>query len=578
MTDTSRERNLEIGLFALAFGLALAIRLLRLGEQPLTDSEATWAMQAFDLTKGLRPEIGVQPAYVLLTAFLFFVLQASNFVARFVPALFGAVLTFTPFYFRDRLGGKPAIVLAFFLAFDPGLLALSRLAGSPVIALAAGLFAWGLWRAGNVRAAGIWAGVALLGGPLFWPGLLGLAVAAGLLRGFFVKEEGFVGAEPFDRKQAITFAVFAAGTYIIVGSLFLLVTGGLSAGLAAIPAYFGGWLDFTDVPAWRLLVGLASYELLAVLLAIAGLVRGLLRRDALVISLGIWLAVALVLALAYPSRQVADLAWVMIPLLVLAALEVSNFIIPIQDGTWETLGMTVFTIAILTFVCMNFTTIALVSTGSNAIVRTIGSIQLTSSQLSWGMLIISLALLGASIAMVAYGWSVAVAIQGSVWGLLVVFSIYSLSTALAAGGLRTYRTVEMWPVGPYTKQAETLVNQMNDLSRGKTGANASLDVTLAGVDSPSLRWVLRDWPVTVTPGLVVSETPSMIIAFDQPSQSDIESTYRGQEFIWRTYPAWDQALPTDWLRWSLLHEFPEGNEKIILWARSDVFIDSQNNK
>jgi predicted membrane-bound mannosyltransferase len=114
MMEPSRERNPEFGLFALAFGLALVIRLLRLGEMPLTDGEARWAMQAFDLTKGLRPEIGAQPAYVLLTALSFFVMQASNFAARFVPALFGAALTCAPFYFRDRLGSKPAIVLAFF--------------------------------------------------------------------------------------------------------------------------------------------------------------------------------------------------------------------------------------------------------------------------------------------------------------------------------------------------------------------------------------------------------------------------------------------------------------------------------
>jgi hypothetical protein len=220
----------------------------------------------------------------------------------------------------------------------------------------------------------------------------------------------------------------------------------------------------------------------------------------------------------------------------------------------------------LIFAALNFLSIALFSMDQVAL------------QLRWGILLGSLALLGISVVMVGYGWSVPVAIQGSVWGLLAVFSIYSLGTALAAGGLRTYRTVEMWPIGPYTKQAETLVSQMNDLSRGKTGVNASLDVTLAGVDSPSLRWVLRDWPVLVAPGLVVSGTPSMIISSNQFSQPDIESTYRGQEFTWRTYPDWNQASPVDWLRWSILHEFPQGNERIILWARSDVFIDFQNNQ
>jgi hypothetical protein len=163
-------------------------------------------------------------------------------------------------------------------------------------------------------------------------------------------------------------------------------------------------------------------------------------------------------------------------------------------------------------------------------------------------------------------------------GLLIVFFVYNLSAALAAGGLRTTRTVEMWPVGPYTEQAETLVSQMNDFSRGKTGVNASLDVTIAGVASPSLRWVLRDWPVTVVSGPSVPGAQSMIIGDNQVSQPDLESAYRGQEFTWRTYPAWNQSLPADWLRWVILHEFPQVEEKIILWTRGDVFIDSQNNQ
>jgi len=566
MTELSREHKPEFGLFALAFGLALVLRLLRLGELPLNDHEALWAMQAFDLTKGLRPEIGVQPAYVLLTALSFFVLQSSNFAARLVPALFGAALTLTPFYFRDRLGSKPALVLAFLIAFDPGLLANSRLAGSSVIALAAVLFAWGLWRAGNVRAAGIWAGIALLGGPQFWPGLIGLAVTSGLLRGMIVKESGSSEPEPFDRQRLMTCVAFAVGTYLLVGSFFLLAAGGLSAGLAAIPAYFGGWIDYSDVPGWRLLLALAVYELLALLFGVAGLVRGILRRDGLVISLGVWLAVTLVLASAYPSRQVADLGWALIPLLALAALEVSNWLIPVQDGKWETFAMAAFTVAILTFVAMNFSSIALTSMDPIAL------------QLRWGILIGSIVLLGVSILMVAYGWSFPVALQGSLWGFLTVFSMFTLSTTLAAGGLRTYRTVEMWPVGPQTKQAVPLLGQMNDFSRGKTGVKASLDVTLAGVDSPSLRWILRDWPVTLASEQVVPGAQSMLVSPVRVSRPELEAIYRGQEFTWRTYPAWNQGLPSDWLRCVILHDFPQGDEKIILWTRSDVFIDFQNNQ
>jgi hypothetical protein len=580
MTDNSREHNLEYGLFALAFGLALTIRLLRLGELPLGDDEARWALQALDLAKGLRPAMGPQPAYVVLTGLVFFILQASNFGARLVPALFGAALSLLPYNFRDRLGSKPALILAFFLAVDPGLLALSRLAGSPIMVVTALLFAWGAWRNGNIRLTGIWAGIALLSGPQLWPGLLGLALAYGLLRGFFAakhqdssdtSEEIPASEQPqsnrsqlFDRKTWLILVAAAAGTYLVVGSFFLLASGGLSAGLASIPAYFSGWLELSDVSVSRLLIGLFFYEFMALLLAIAGLVRGIINHDELTIKLGLWLLAALVLALIYPAHQMSDLAWMLLPLLILAALEVSRYLVPIQDGNWETIGMMAFTSAILVFAALNYSAIALVP--------------IDQPQLRGWILLGSLGLLVISIAMVAFGWSVSTAVQGGVWGSLLVLVVYTLSTALASAGLRTYRTFEMWPSSPYVGQVNTLVSQMNDLSRWKTGVKATLDVTIAGLDSPSLVWSLRDWPVTISPDASLSgDIPAIVIASDQFASADLQSKYRGQDLTWRTSPLWEQGLLQDWMRWSILHEFPQSDEKIILWVRQDVFIDSQNN-
>jgi hypothetical protein len=503
-------------------------------------------------------------------------------------------LSLSPYYFRDRLGGKPAILLAFLLACDPGFLGLSRLADGPVIAICSILFAWGAWRTGSLRAAGVWAGIALLSGPFLWPGLLGLAVTYALLRGFFVKEAQAIEFKQFDiapvaldphgvtldpqgveltstefapveRKPALTAALYAAGTYFLLGSFFLLTSGGLSAGLASIPAYFGGWLDFSDVPFWRLLLGLAGYEGLAVLLAIAGLVRGILKGNELTISLGVWLAVTLVLALAYPSRQVADLAWVMIPLLALAAGEVSSYLNPIKDGKMETIGMAIFTATILTLAGLNYAAIAM---------KQMDPVQM---QIRWWVMLGLFALLLASIVMVAFGWSIATALQGGLWGGLLVLGVVTISSATASAGLRTYRTVELWSSSPLIGQSRTLINQMNDLSRWKAGMNGALDVNIVGFDSPALQWALRDWPLTVSAGSELAGTSSIIITSAQFTSANIETAYRGQDLTWRKYPAWNQGILSDWLRWSFLHEFPSGDEKLILWVRSDVFIDWQNN-
>ena len=664
MTDNSREHNFEHeiipvlgwdGLYLLAFGLAVAIRLLRLGEIPLGDDEARWALQALDLAKGLHTTMGPQPAYVVLTGVLFFAVQASNFAARLIPALFGAVLCLVPFYFRDRLGSKPALVLAFFLAFDPTLLGISRLAGSPIMAVSAWLLAWGTWRNANLRAAGIWAGIALLSGPALWPGVIGMLVSYGLLRGFFsaqVQKTQVVGkskenkstasneiipgrfagqitpdtagetlwdnpgsrtgmeaakedtqsrtivnkmdadgnvsasAEQADKEQEpaafwyvanlpslpnakalLLMFFYAAGTYLILGSLFLMASGGLSAGLASIPAYFGGWLSAPGVPLTRLLLGLGIYEFLAILLAAAGLLRGILKRDYLTIMLGAWLLVALVLALAYPARQLADLVWVLLPLISLAALEFSSYLVPILDGTWETIGMAVFTSALLVFALLNYFAIALTAMDS------------TDVQLRWWILFGSIALLLVSLAMVAFGWSFGVAIQGGLWGCLLILFIYTFATSVASAELRTSPTFEMWPTSAFIGQPETLLNQMNDLSRWKMGTKTAMDVTIAGVDSPALRWLLRDWEVTSLPDASLGAATPMIVISDSKSiQTSIAKSYRGQSLSWRVTPLWDHGLLADWLRWSILHEFPKDEEKIVLWTRSDVFIDSQNLK
>lgn len=586
MNNFSRRQTIETILFILAVFLAVALRLIRLGELPLSDDEARWAMQAFDFAKGLHPVIGPQPAYVLLTALTFYIFQASNFAARFIPALAGALLVFAPLLFRDRLGNKAVLVLSFALALEPGLLALSRQAGSPIIALTTVVFALGFWRAGNFKVAGIMIGLALLSGPVLWPGVIGLTIAFFLSRTLLpvvaeeISETDMEIQPLFDRQKLMTAGFFALGTYLAVGSLFLLATpGGLSAGLAALPAYLQGWVPAVGGVSWSyLLLSLGVYEFFGVVLAIITIVRGIMQKDRLVMSLGLWMVVALMIAIIYPSRQVPDLVWVLIPLWSLAALEFARYISPVKDGVWETLAMTAGTIAILIFALFNFLTLSISPLDMSAVVKTVGSIQLTNGQIYTAVVVGSLLLLVASVALVGYGWSMDVAFQGAAWGLLIAFVFYTFSASLAAANLRTRASQDLWSTGPETQQADALIKQMDDLSRWDVGVNDGLDVFVSGIDSPALRWALRDWNVTYSEAPTLSGTPSFVIASNQLSAPELTSAYRGQEFTWRGYPGWDTNQPADWLRWAMAHTVPQGEEKIILWTRSDIFIDARSSK
>ena len=170
-------------LYGLAFLIALGFRLIQLGAAPLTDSEATLALQALQIAQGKAPLLSPQPGYILFTSILFAIINTTNFMARFVPAIVGSAFVFAPYFFRDKIKPRPALILAFLFAIDPGLIALSRQASGTMLAVTFLIFAWAMWRNRRFIPAGVFAGLALLSGPSLWAGLLVLGLTWLFLQG-----------------------------------------------------------------------------------------------------------------------------------------------------------------------------------------------------------------------------------------------------------------------------------------------------------------------------------------------------------------------------------------------------------
>ncbi|MDP3721342.1 MAG: hypothetical protein Q8R09_02685, partial [Anaerolineaceae bacterium] len=155
---------------------AAFLRFVNLGASNLTDHEATIALQALNSSKGQSGMIGGQPGYVGLTSLLFSLFEANNFFARFWPVLFGIALVMVPGLFRKQLGEFTCIILAFLIAFEPGLVALSRSADGTMITITSLLLAIGFLLNRKLIPAGIAFGLACIGSENFWP----LAFAIGL--------------------------------------------------------------------------------------------------------------------------------------------------------------------------------------------------------------------------------------------------------------------------------------------------------------------------------------------------------------------------------------------------------------
>ncbi len=542
---TSRRITLEHALYTLAFGLALFLRFLRLSALPLSDYEAIWALQALGITQGGHPALDSNPAYLLLTAASFFILGAGNFLARLWPALAGSALVLAPFFFRDRLSRIPALILAFALAIDPGLLALSRTAGSSILAVTFIILAWAMQRSGRTALAGLFGGLALLSGPAVWFGL----VVFGLSR--------LVTRAPRPAMQDLkTTALWGLGVIIFGGTLFALVPNGLSALAASLPAYLRGWWTPSGIPAGLIMIALPGYALMPLVLGLIAAGRGWLETDQRSMNLSLWALAALLLVLLYPARQVGDLAWALIPLWALAGLELSRHLDFDKARPWELAGVAALTLAILAFSWLDLAGMAGLAFNN----------QIAQTRLL--LLAGALLLLGLSLVMISVGWSPAAARLGGMWGLATALTVFTLGAATGAAGLRQPQTVELWPPSAPVAQADLLLQTAADLSGWREGHSAALSVSVAEVDSPALRWLFRDWPLpegAASPALVITS---------RDTDLNLSVAYRGQDFTWRQSPAWDLFLSSDWSRWFVFHQAPTQDETIVLWARSDLFPDA----
>lgn len=565
------EPTLEHAFYALALTIALGLRFLHLGALPLSDFEADWALQALRITQGLHPAIGPNPAYVHLTTVLFYIFGATNFLARFWPALAGSALVLAAWPLRGRFGCIPALILAFGLAIDPGLVAMSHLAGGPMLAIAYLVLTALMWMDDHRVAAGLFAGLALLSGPSAWFGLAGVGLAWAFGSGIRKKVPAQTEEQTAEkdssparfRPEELQVALFwGIGTLVIAGSLLFLSPKGLPAFVASLGTFLRGWWTLSDVQLWQPLLALPAYEILPLAFGIAGVVRGILKRDADTLRLGIWALVALLLALIYPGKQTGDLVWALLPLWVLAAIELAHHFDFKASNGWEVAGTVTVVMAFLIFGWLNLASITNMEWGSD-LVRT------RLWLLAAVVLLIALSLL-----LVGTGWSVTVARQGGVWGGMIALTLFTIAMATGAAGLRQPLTVELWQPEPRTGRADILLkvaNQISDLNRGYA---AQLPLTILNIDSPALRWLFRDWHVQEVSELAPDAMPEIIIT---PSGNlSLVAKYRGEALVLHETVTWSKVSSADWLKWFVYRQMPLQRDNVILWVRSDLMLDSQD--
>ncbi len=564
MIENSRpikQPTLEFLVYMVIFMVAGAFRFMLLGNLPLDDHEAHLALQALQWSRGDPPLLAGEPGYISLTTILFFIFSATEFSARFWPALAGTLVVLVPVLYRRWLGRFTALVLAVLLAIDPILIGVSRSAEGSTLALLGLLAAIGFGYRKHPLLSGISLGVAVLGGIGFWPGFI---VLGGLVL-VYMKTDGRKGSEegftlPSGR-SLLPIAVAGLITVVVVSTLLLTNPRGISAIGSAFADYARSWSVQDGSPVLGVKIAWILSLLPMMVFAIWSFIEGLIHRDKRVKWLGIWAATALLLALVNPSRQLFDLFWVSIPLLSLAAIKLaalfSNFEVESRIVYLAEAGLVV---ALVVFSFLN--AIYLVN---NPLLN-----QEEYRNRVIGMILPLILLIGMT-ALLAWGWSVSSTRKGFLTGVVILAIFTVLSGTWKAAGMGNQPQSEIRrsvgiPVG-----AEELLSTIEDISRTKTGIENRIDIQLIDLDLPSINWVLRDFEQTADETLFNPNLASSIILTPIDLEIEASASYRGQKVLWQVAPDIDNLNFTDWMRWSLFRTAPTKKTEIILWARNDLF-------
>ncbi len=547
-------------LYGLAFLLAAALRMINLGGVPLSDGEANLALQALAVSHGSHAVIGPQPGYILLTGASFFVASASDFLARFWPALAGTLLVLAPYPLRHRLGRKAALILAFALALEPSLVAASRQADGRMIGLAAMIFAVVFILRRNLAWGGIALGLAFFGGPATWNGLIGIGL--GLLASRLTASRLGDGEDSAPVNWR-TLLIWTAGTVLVAGTFFGFIPGGLSAVGDGLVSYLHGWVSGNGVPALLLLVAWIGLSPLVFLFGVIGAIRTMFSRPAGYMGLVWTWAFMFLLVLAYPSRQVADLAMPAVPFLALGALLAARLSLP-KENKVPTWGYMLLVVVLGFSIYLNYA----------HLITTV----LPQDVLSWGGILGALFLILASYFLVAWGWSWKVAGTGIVFGLGGLLVLYTLMSAWSGAGLSSNPGDEAWVSGNDPSGEALTLKVLGDVSEWNTGYRDSLDLVVSGESSPSLHWALRNYRnVNFVAQLSPDAQPGVVITpISQGTNLGLGAPYTGQGLDWGQAINWKSFQSGDWLRWLAYRDLSTQTgllsyQKIILWLRSDLF-------
>ncbi|MHB1355164.1 MAG: hypothetical protein ACYCZF_04195 [Anaerolineae bacterium] len=539
----------------------LVIRLVGLGYFPLRAEEATNALAAWRI---LQP-VGWQPAayspLIVNAGMVFFwIIRASDFTARLLPALAGASLVLLPSLWRKELGRIGALAVAGLLALSPSFLTFSRSADGALLASA--LCAWAgtlLYRAvisgepKRMSLGMVALGLALTAAPNSYTWVittLGLGATYYLLCKTEKRKALRAGLSLYLNRRALlclgaTWVLSATAAFVNLqgaGQALALPWRWLRSIAVVFPPF--GW--------YGLARNLLVYEPLVLALAIYGVVITLRRGNGVTPWILGWFGCSLVLTWLTSAGQTSWIVDPLWPLLWLAGWGV--------QALWETISPHARTIdlvvvtplaALLGFYLIELAAYGRVPDNRHLIYAAVG---LALALIAWfGYWLWSDR--RSAMRVCAY----------IVLSILVMYTIRSSSSLLYQTGADAREGFFPKPTSIASRELEAFISATS--SHQAKDAHV-LSISYPASQEPLLGWSLRDYPNS---GILTDSRNLTTTAVILPlvSEEDWPRGYIGQRFT--LYERFTQPnLPLhDLVRWFLMRE-PVGlieREQVEFWLR-----------
>lgn len=350
-------------------------------------------------------------------------------------------------------------------------------------------------------------------------------------------------------------------TVFTISTVFLTHPAGISTIGSSLAEYFRSWILPIEVPFYAAGLTWLMLQIPVFCFGIWGLIIGIKIKDRTTIFLGIWWGLGLLVAVLNPSRNLAELFWVSVPMLTLAAKSVIHFITECKvESKTVFLVETAAVITLVIFSVMNFTNL-INSTG-------LDTITMRNRILGVSLPLILLIVVSA---LFAWGWSMNSTRLGLVLGFgLVLFGAWMGSTWKAAD-LGSQPEFEVKYGGDYPVGEKILLSTLTDLSRWSNGQASRIDIQVVGMELDSLNWALRDFDNLSFEPIFNPKTSPSVVLTDMDTEIQTVSIYRGQKILWSIQPDYGTMTIKDWMMWAFFRVAPQKNKELILWAKNDIF-------